>query len=123
MTFFDNIKSTKLTNAHGEVNFFRITEGEPDLTGFAEIDAGPQGFVVGHSESGHHHVLEAGSVKVMEKVSDGMAILYAIVENPSELKQAAGDPHKKQIVEPGTYFITNNCEYDPFTEQARRVAD
>ena len=28
-----------------------------------------------------------------------------------------------QTVEPGEYIITNNVEYDPFLQQARRVAD
>jgi len=123
MSFFDSIKSAQLTNAHGEVNFFRIAGETPDLTGFEAIKPSDKGYIVGHSESGHHHVLAAAGVTVMEKTSEGMAILLAIVESPTSLKQAAGAPHAEQTVEPGTYFITNNQEYNPFTEQARRVAD
>lgn len=120
---FDGVTKITLTNAHGEVNFFRIDEGRPNLDGFAPVAASSGGFVVGHSESGHHHVLEADGVTVMECELEGMKTLYAILEKPVGLKQAAGAPHAPQTIEPGAYIITNNVEYDPFTEQARRVAD
>ena len=123
MSFFDSIIACELTNAHGECNFFRITEGSIDRSGSTIMKAANGGFIVGHSESGHNHVLEADGVLVMEHTINGMKILHAILENPVALKQSAGDPHKEQIVEPGEYFITNNVEYNPFLEQARRVAD
>jgi hypothetical protein len=59
----------------------------------------------------------------MERELDGMKVLYAILENPTALRQAAGAPHAPQTVEPGEYIITNNVEYDPFLQQARRVTD
>lgn len=123
MSIFDNIKSAKLTNAHGEVNFLKIESGSVDVARLEEIKPSAGGFIVGHSESGHHHVLEHDGVKMYRGTKDGMVVLYAILENPVELKQSAGAPHAPQIVEPGEYAITNNIEYDPFTEQARRVAD
>lgn len=123
MSVFNNVKSCELTNAHGEVNFVRITSGSADLDGFEKAKALNGNFIVGHSESGHNHILEADGVTMLERVSEGMKILYAIVEKPVKLKQSAGAPHKEQIVEPGSYIITNNQEYDPFLEQARRVAD
>ena len=123
MSIFDAIKSCEMTNAHGEVNFLRIIDGKPELVGFVTVGAEKGIFVVGHSESGHDHILEADGVTMMERISDGMKILYAIVEKPVVLKQKAGSPHKDQVVQPGNYIITNNQEYDPFLEQARRVAD
>ncbi|MCW2309689.1 hypothetical protein [Rhodobium gokarnense] len=123
MSAFDNVTACRLTNAHGEVNFIRIDEGTVDTDGFALVGPGPDGFIVGHSESGHHHVLEAGGATVMEFQDAGMKMLYAILGKPAVLKQSAGDPHEEQVVEPGAYLITNNQEYNPFTEQARRVAD
>jgi hypothetical protein len=123
MSFFDSIIACDLTNAHGEVNFFRIKEGSPDLTGFATVKPTNGAYIVGHSESGHNHVLEADGVLVMERTLNGMKVLHAILEKPVSLKQSAGTPHKEQVVEPGEYFITNNVEYNPFLEQARRVAD
>lgn len=123
MSFFDSIKSAVLTNAHGECNFFRITEGCADLNGFAPVSVDAKGLIVGHSESGHNHVLERGDMVVSERVIGGMKVLHAILNEPLKLRQSAGDPHKEQIVEAGEYFITNNIEYNPFLEQARRVAD
>jgi hypothetical protein len=123
MSFFDSITACQLTNAHGEVNFFRITKGSVDRAGSTIINPINGSFIVGHSESGHNHILEADGVLVMEHTLNGVKILHAILENPVSLKQSAGAPHKEQIVEAGEYFITNNVEYNPFLEQARRVAD
>lgn len=123
MSIFDNIKACELTNAHGEVNFFRIVEGSLNTQGFTEVKPEKGSYIVGHSESGHNHILEAHGVTVMEHTSNGMRMLHAILLNPVALKQSAGAPHKQQTVEPGEYFITNNVEYNPFLEQARRVAD
>lgn len=82
--------------------------------------------VVGESESHHHHILDADGVTVMERISDiptGMRMLYAIVEKPTKLRQTAGNPHGEHHIEPGTYEIPIKREFNPFTEQARRVAD
>ena len=121
---FDNIE-TLFTNAHGEINFFRVTKGKVqagDMKPFSEKTK-DGAFIVGHSESGHHHVLESAGATVMERQLDGMRVLYAILENPGELRQGAAVPHESQTVEPGEYIITTAREYDPFTQQARRVAD
>ena len=124
MSIFANITSCEHTNAHGEVNFLRVTGGSVDISGFLPCEPVNGGYIVGHSESGHNHILEdRDGVAVMERTLDGMKVLYAILENPTKLKQSAGAPHKEQVVEPGEYIITNNQEYDPFSEQARRVAD
>lgn len=123
MSIFDNIKACELTNAHGEVNFFRITDGALNTAGFTEVKPLHGSFIVGHSESGHNHVLEARGVTVTERAHNGMRVLHAILLEPVPLKQSAGAPHKQQTVEPGEYLITNNVEYNPFLEQARRVAD
>ena len=123
MSIFDTITACELTNAHGEVNFFRIKEGAMDLSGFSPVKPVSGSYIVGHSESGHNHILEDVGVVMMEREVEGMKVLHAILKNPVSLKQSAGAPHKEQTVEPGEYFITNNVEYNPFLEQARRVAD
>lgn len=124
MNIWENVKKTSAPNAHGEVNFFRIEEGSVDENLLSDFDPDENGFVVGHSESGHHHLLEREGV-TMKKHTDsrGFQILHAIVTKPVALRQDTSDPHKTQIVEPGEYLITNNVEVDPFTKQARRVAD
>lgn len=82
--------------------------------------------IVGESESHHHHVLDAEGVTVMERTSNvprGMRILYAIVKKPTQLRQTAGNPHGAHTIEPGKYEIPIKREFNPFTEQARMVAD
>lgn len=82
--------------------------------------------IVGESESHHHHVLDADGVMVMERIKnvpEGMRILYAIVENPTKLRQTAGNPHGSHDVPSGTYEISIKREFNPFLEQARKVAD
>jgi hypothetical protein len=82
--------------------------------------------IVGESESHHHHVLDAEGVTVMERTSgvpEGMRVLYAIVEKRTTLRQTAGNPHGAHVIEPGTYEIPIKREFNPFTEQARMVAD
>lgn len=112
------------TIRQGEVRFSPIAT-IPDCT-TKPIPAKDGVIVVGESESHHHHVLEADGVTVLErtdKVPEGMKILYAIVENPTCLRQTGGNPHGKHEIGPGTYEVRIKREYNPFVEQARRVAD
>lgn len=125
MDIFANIKSLRHTNAHGEINFYKIEDGSIDTSRFAPFkDKTPAGdYIVGHSESGHHHLLGGDGVEVLEREHQGMKVLFAILANPTPLKQDAAAPHEQQIVEPGKYIIGASLDYDPFTQQARRVAD
>lgn len=81
-------------------------------------------FVISHSESGHHHLL-GGDVEVMERVEApaGARILYAIVKEPTRLWQDAATPHEPVHLDAGLYEFRIKREYDPFADQARRVAD
>lgn len=82
--------------------------------------------IVGESESHHHHVLDAAGVTVLERTDslpEGMRILYAIVENPTKLRQTAGNPHGDHDIAPGVYEVSIKRWFNPFLEQARRVED
>lgn len=81
--------------------------------------------IISHSESGHHHVIaDADVLERVDNVPAGMAILYAIVKNPTSLKQDAPMPHKSIPLEADSiYELRVSREFDPFAEQARRVAD
>lgn len=89
---------------------------------FAERNA--KGAIISHSESGHHHIL-AGDAEVLERVDvpSGARILYAIVEEPTRLFQDAWTPHEPVILDVGIYEFRIKREFDPFAEEARRVAD
>lgn len=125
MDIFKNVEKLEHTNAHGEINFYRIVEGRFDVSEFTEItDKTASGnYIVGHSESGHHHVLERDNVEITEFVQNGMKIFHAIVKKQTRLFQDAGSPHAEQVIEPGEYIVGSSKNFDPFTQQARRTAD
>lgn len=80
--------------------------------------------IISHSEQGHHHVLDCENV--MERTDDvpsGMRLIYAIVDKPTALRQDAAVPHEPVNLDPGIYEFRISREFDPFAEQARRVAD
>jgi hypothetical protein len=88
------------------------------------VDRVAKGFVISHSESGHHHVLTGGNV--MERTNNvpvGMQIFFAILDEPQSFIQDAANPHGGYDLDPGIYEFRVSREFDPFSEMARRVAD
>ena len=83
-----------------------------------------KGFIISHSESGHHHLLTGGDVmERTDKVPSGMQQFYAILDAPQKFIQDAATPHGGYDLAPGFYRFDVSREFDPFAEQARRVAD
>lgn len=111
--------------AQGEIYARKIEELPEGLAPFSEKDKAGS-WIISHSESGHHHVIDAPGVTVMERTKDvpeGMKILYAIVDEPTSLRQNASNAHEAHDLSPGIYEMRIAREHDPFTQQARRVAD
>lgn len=78
-------------------------------------------YVVGHSETGHHHVLE--SEKEFGVMLD-RAMLYIQLFEPANLvHQKSANAHKTLVVPKGTYKIIHKSEYDPFAKVKRPVFD
>lgn len=77
--------------------------------------------IISHSESGHHHVVTGGEVLEREDAPEGMQIFYAIF--PRALEQDAPTPHESYELPDQFYEFRIAREFDPFAEQARRVAD
>ncbi len=82
-----------------------------------------KGYIISHSESGHHHILTVGNVMECVAVPSGMQIFYAILDEPAAFVQDAASPHCGFDLAPGIYEFRVSREFDPFSEQARRVAD
>jgi len=107
----------------GEIRIDRIdTIPNVKTKPFAEINA--KGFIISHSEQGHHHIL-GGDCEVMERVDapSGARILYAIVKEPTRLFQDAAVPHQPVSLAEGIYEFRIKREFNPFSEQVRLVAD
>lgn len=106
--------------SQGEVNFLAVDAIPVDATETVAPENGR--YVVGHSESGNLHVLDAPGVTLVRQ--PGADILYAIVKDPTALRQEkTGAPHAPISVPAGKYKIVISREFDPFAEQVRRVAD
>ena len=81
--------------------------------------------IISHSESGHHHVIaDADVLERVDSVPAGMRIFDAIAKSATALRQDAATPHKSIPIEADCiYELRVSREYDPFSEQARQVAD
>lgn len=82
-------------------------------------------FILAHSETGHHHVIDRAHVKVSEQtenVPSGMGILQMIVDSPSTIEHLRStDTHEPLMLGAGLWEVRLQREYTP--EGYRRVAD
>jgi hypothetical protein len=110
--------------AQGEITIRRISKLPKGCTPLA-LEKGM--FVIGHSETGHSHILsrtDGCDVQVLDKPPEGMRILYAILKEPTSLDHQRGhDTHESITLDPGTYEFRIAREYDPYAELARQSMD
>lgn len=67
--------------------------------------------VVGHSESGHHHVLESETVFAQIVAANGD--LYVSLDAPTPLRHRKDHlQHRELIVPPGTWRVIKKAEFD-----------
>lgn len=112
----------EVIGAQGEIVIYKISTLPKNIkTKPAEKVEG--GFIISHSESGHHHLLTGGDVLEREDAPVGMQILYASLKEPQSLVQDAAVPHGSHTLPAGFYEFRIAREFDPFAQQARRVAD
>lgn len=109
--------------AQGEISIRRIDALPDDVKSLAPENGK---HIIGHSETGHHHVLVAERPQVFEARNPpaGMRILYAILDEPGDLVHMRGhDTHETIRHEPGIYEYRLGREFDPYAELARQVSD
>jgi len=113
----------QIIGQQGEVVIIKIDTLPIDIES-KPVECIAKGYVISHSESGHHHLLTGGNVmERTNKVPAGMQIFYAMLDEPQSFIQDAANPHGGYQLAPGIYEFRISREYNPFTEQARRVAD
>lgn len=104
-----------------------IIHGENVLIPVSKVPDGEKSthisYIVGHSETGHHHVLEAEKQSPFDIIinSDEMYISSKQVSNLVHRK--THDIHKTVVVNPGFYRVVRKSEYDPFQQVIRQVWD
>lgn len=121
------MKTFQTVAAQGELTIRRLGDlGTPIPDGCTPMKAERGKFIVGHSETGHHHVIEAAhaQVAVLDRPPEGMRILYAILEQATSLDHLRDhDTHESIMHEPGVYEIRVAREFDHYAELARQSAD
>lgn len=109
--------------AQGELRITRVSVIPANVE---KVNAENKHFIVGHSETGHHHVLLAERAQVFraKDAPDGMSILYVILDAPNELQHLRShDTHETIGLQPGMYEIRSGREFDPYAELSRKQAD
>lgn len=123
------MKTFKINAAQGEITIRRIGDLPKETAirdGYSPLKPENGVFIVGHSETGHHHVLskDDADVMVMDRPPEGLRILLALVHTATPLThQRSYDTHSPIMLEPGEYELRIAREYDPYAELARQVAD
>jgi len=94
---------------------------------FTPIDSLPAGeiktakiYIAGHSETGHHHILES---PVEMQIVEGATRAVLLKEVTKLFHQKTYDVHETLTLAPGAYEITHKTEYDPFSKVVRAVWD
>lgn len=113
--------------AQGEITIIRIGETKPANHAGQPLALEGGKLIIGHSETGHHHVLEhtsGATVTVLDRAPEGMRILHAILDEPNKLIHERGhDTHETIALPPGEYEFRIAREFDHYAELARKSAD
>jgi hypothetical protein len=120
------MKKFSITAAQGEISLRRLGDvGKVKIPAGSDLASEGGKIIVGHSETGHHHVLERpAKVTVAKSAPAGMRILYAILEEPNALiHERSFDTHEPINLPAGVYEFRIGREFDPYAELARRQAD
>jgi hypothetical protein len=109
----------------GEVTIFRLPDDTP-MPDWPALEHEAGHLIIGHSETGHHHVIERPeAVRAVVKPGTGaMTIIRLLVEDPTRaIHLRAYDTHTPVDLPPGKYEARGQQEYDPYAEALRRAAD
>ena len=78
-------------------------------------------YIVGHSESGHHHVLQSDCA--FDVIVDGDELLIELRDTARLVHQAQTDQHGSLPVSPGTYRVLRKRRYHPIEDRHDFAAD
>lgn len=102
---------------HGEVILI-----QRELPQKAKVLETNKSIIVGHSESGHHHVLTATQpIKVLE--FEGKTYLDIPLEAKLSHQKTGTETHGTQVIEAGTYERIIKRSYSYAEKIMKRVAD
>lgn len=100
-----------------------VRHGEAMLVPVSKIPAGAKqydAFVIAHSETGHHHVLESNT---KFEVIDKDELFIRLFEPAKLVHKKTTDRHNTLIIQPGKYKVVYKNEYNPFLQEIQKVMD
>ncbi|MEM8615347.1 MAG: hypothetical protein AAGF20_00275 [Pseudomonadota bacterium] len=120
--------------AHGEVTIVPIAALPETIGDTIPTENGAH--ILGHSESGHHHVLDRvedieryydpaspdiGDIQISAPVRSFLNVLVERVAIKHQKPESHPQRHGDQVIQPGSYLVTTGVQYTP--EGMRRVID
>lgn len=105
--------------AQGELTITKIDKA-PKNTGHP-VDAVDGKLIVGHSETGHHHLVDADCATLTRV--DPFTAFLAVRKATRLVHQREYDTHPAIELQPGIYLFRTGREFDPFEEAIRISAD
>lgn len=78
-------------------------------------------FVIAHSKTGHHHVLESKTKFVVSEKDK--QFLVELFEPAQLVHKKTIDKHQTLTIAPGKYKVVYKNEYNPFLQEIQRVKD
>lgn len=113
-----DMKTFRTQAAQGDLLITRI---EKLPSGVVQVAPERGAVVIGHSETGHHHVMDADTVE-MYRLPDEIYECFLVVKAPTALRHLRGfDTHEPIMHETGIYRVRRQREHTP--EGWRRAAD
>ena len=77
--------------------------------------------IVGHSATGHHHVLECDTE--FDQIMTDNGIYIRLYVEAKLFHDKSHDIHETKILQPGVYLFGEKTEYSPWTKAIQRVFD
>jgi hypothetical protein len=112
------MKTFKKFAAQGDLLIQRIDKLPEGVT---EMEASGGNFIVGHSETGHHHVVNKHQVMAYQDPNN-LLVLFVVVDEDALLEHMRSfDKHETLELKKGIYQINQQREY--VAEGFRRAAD
>lgn len=112
--------------SQGEITFLPVTPDHFEGAALGPAETDGQAWIVAHSESGHHHVIDRARADVAQVQHDsaGLTILRAIVTDPegAVVVNKGSHGHADLHLPPGLYEARINRELG-LDDVVRRAAD
>lgn len=118
------MKTFKNQAAQGDLLFIRMESSLPPGATRVLPERENGGMVVAHSETYHHHVMDASDAEAVEmyRLPGEIYECFLVVRKPAVLRHLKPfDTHEPIEFSPGTYRMRRQWEYTP--EGLRRVED